>query len=395
MPVAASAVGEFGPLSFWPSLPGRRAAERPTHGPSRRGGAVASASALTARAHKRISRDTPPRRGPRRSGRRHAGHTPSAPRVQRAGPACGHPPRAGTRRARSRCWARGRRRAHSIKRLQISRRASRDSRSTTSSLGPRPDSGAGDTVVGHRRLARRFALCARGGTAVGGRLGRTGCYRGQRPRARRRFGGPSGALAVSGRTVAVLGSGVDIVYPPEHAALAAAITTDGARVRELVTGTPPRAEHFPARNRIISGLSLAILVIEASERSGSLITFRCGLEQGREVMAVPGRILAGRNRGAHALLRDGAKVVESVDDILEEIRLMTGSPVRCGTSPNSTSDDPLLAQMMTGESHDLAALVALCGFDGATLLPRLLGLELKGLVVRAGGGRFVRSSGRW
>ena len=185
------------------------------------------------------------------------------------------------------------------------------------------------------------------------------------------------------------------MYPPEHAALAAAITTDGARVNELVPGTPPRAEHFPARNRIISGLSLAILVIEASERSGSLITFRCGLEQGREVMAVPGRILAGRNRGAHALLRDGAKVVESVDDILEEIRLMTGSPVRCGTSPNSTSDDPLLAQMMTGESHDLAALVALCGFDGATLLPRLLGLELKGLVVRAGGGRFVRSSGRW
>ena len=204
-----------------------------------------------------------------------------------------------------------------------------------------------------------------------------------------------GALAASGRTVAVLGSGVDIVYPPEHAALAAAITTDGARVSELVPGTPPRAEHFPARNRIISGLSLAILVIEASERSGSLITARCGLEQGREVMAVPGSILTGRNRGAHALLRDGAKVVESVDDILEEIRLMTGSPGRSGASPNSMSDDPLLAQMMTGESYDLDALVALSGLDGATLLPRLLGLELKGLVARAGGGRFVRSSGRW
>ena len=194
MPVAASAVGEFSPLSFRPSLPpGRRAAERPTHGPARRGGAVASTWALTARAHKRISRGTPPRRGPRRSGRRHAGHTPSAPRVQRAGPACGHPPRAGTRRARSRSWACGRRRAHCIERLQISRRASRGSRSTTSPLGPRPDRGAGDTVGGHRRLARRFALRARGGTAVGGRLGRTGCHRGQRPRARRRFGGPSGS----------------------------------------------------------------------------------------------------------------------------------------------------------------------------------------------------------
>ena len=185
------------------------------------------------------------------------------------------------------------------------------------------------------------------------------------------------------------------MYPPEHAALAAEITTDGASVSELVPGTPPRAEHFPARNRIISGLSLAILIIEASERSGSLITARCGLEQGREVMAVPGSILTGRNRGAHALLRDGAKVVESVDDILEEIRLMTGSPVRSGASPGSTSDDPLLAQMMTGESYDLDALVALSGLDSVTLLPRLLGLELKGLVARAGGGRFVRPSGRW
>ena len=119
------------------------------------------------------------------------------------------------------------------------------------------------------------------------------------------------------RGVTVVGGlarGVDSAA--HRGALAAAITTDGARVSELVPGTPPRAEHFPARNRIISGLSLAILVIEASERSGSLITARCGLEQGREVMAVPGSILTGRNRGAHALLRDGAKVVETVDDNL-------------------------------------------------------------------------------
>ena len=118
-----------------------------------------------------------------------------------------------------------------------------------------------------------------------------------------------GVTVVSG-----LARGVDSAA--HRGALAAAITTDGARVSELVPGTPPRAEHFPARNRIISGLSLAILVIEASERSGSLITARCGLEQGREVMAVPGSILTGRNRGAHALLRDGAKVVETVDDNL-------------------------------------------------------------------------------
>src|SRR4030095_16800792 len=127
-----------------------------------------------------------------------------------------------------------------------------------------------------------------------------------------------GALA-SGVTVAVLGSGVDVLYPPEHTLLAREIEKDGAVISEVVPGTPPQQWFFPLRNRIISGLSRAIVVIEAGERSGSLITARCALEQGRDVLAVPGNILSGRNRGAHGLLRDGAKIVESADDILEEL----------------------------------------------------------------------------
>src|SRR5262249_12251820 len=128
-----------------------------------------------------------------------------------------------------------------------------------------------------------------------------------------------GALGAGGVTVAVLGSGVDVVYPREHASLAAQIDERGAVISELVPGTPPNPLFFPLRNRIISGLSRAIVVVEANEKSGSLIPARCALDQGRDVLAVPGNVLTGRNRGAHALLRDGAKIVESADDILEEL----------------------------------------------------------------------------
>src|SRR5436309_5889064 len=132
-----------------------------------------------------------------------------------------------------------------------------------------------------------------------------------------------GALS-TGATIAVLGSGVDVVYPPEHGALAREIEAAGAIVSELVPGTPPHKVFFPRRNRIISGLSRAVVVIEAGEKSGSLITARCALEQGREVLAVPGNVLTGRNRGAHALLRDGATIVESVEDILQELGMSRG-----------------------------------------------------------------------
>src|SRR5438445_10692595 len=144
-----------------------------------------------------------------------------------------------------------------------------------------------------------------------------------------------GAPAGAGVTVAVLGSGVDVMYPPEHESLAEEIDKAGAVASELVPGTPPQPWFFPLRNRIISGLSRAVVVIEAGEKSGSLITARCALEQGRDVLAVPGNVLSGRNRGAHGLLRDGAKIVETADDILEELGMSTGTGVGARTDSDS------------------------------------------------------------
>jgi DNA processing protein len=202
-----------------------------------------------------------------------------------------------------------------------------------------------------------------------------------------------GALA-AGRTIAVLGSGVDRIYPREHAAIARAIAQQGLVVSEYPPGTPPLAFHFPMRNRLISGLSRAVVVVEASERSGSLITAACALEQGRDVMAVPGNVLSGRNRGAHALIRDGAKIVESADDIVEELgwpREACGTHANASTgTPTTTSRDPLLQLMCAGEPYDLDRLAASAGVAGVRLLPRLLELELRGLVQRVGGGRFMR-----
>ncbi len=215
-----------------------------------------------------------------------------------------------------------------------------------------------------------------------------------------------GALDAGGVTVAVLGSGVDVLYPPEHAPLARAIDTRGAVISELVPGTRPQQWFFPLRNRIISGLSRAVVVIEAGEKSGSLITARCALDQGRDVLAVPGNVLSGRNRGAHALLRDGARIVESAADILEELG-MCGTGVRpagaedgriTGVRPPSAEHgrgltpklDPVLACLIPGEACDLDEISGRSGLKPSRLLPRLFELELQGRVRRVGGGRFVR-----
>ena len=201
-----------------------------------------------------------------------------------------------------------------------------------------------------------------------------------------------GALAVGGSTIAVLGSGADVIYPGEHVSLARDIEQRGVVMSELVPGTPPHPRFFPLRNRIISGLSRAVVVIEAGEKSGSLITAREALEQGRDVLAVPGNILSGRNRGAHALLKDGAKIVESADDILEELGFCAG---RAATPPGAhprtaRAPDPLLACLVPGEASDLDVIAERSGLSPARLLPRLFELELSGFVRRAGGGRFVR-----
>jgi DNA processing protein len=209
-----------------------------------------------------------------------------------------------------------------------------------------------------------------------------------------------GCLAAGGATVGVLGCGPDIIYPPEHRDLAATLCRSGALVSELGPGAPPLPEHFPLRNRLISGISLAVVVVEANEKSGSLITARCALEHGRDVMAVPGSVLGGRNRGSHALLKDGAKVVESADDILEELgwpalRAVEGPGLRAGEasapeiSRNPLKIDPLLANLTPGDAYDLDEMSATLGLAGSKLLPRLTEWEMRGLVVRVAGGRYT------
>jgi DNA processing protein len=241
-------------------------------------------------------------------------------------------------------------------------------------------------VIGSR-AATSYAL------AVGGRLAAelaarsivvvSGLARGVDSAAHR------GCLDVAGMTVAVLGSGLDTVYPPEHEGLADQIAATGCVISELGPGAPPLPEHFPLRNRIISGISLAVVVVEASEKSGSLITARCAMEQGRDVMAVPGSVLSGRNRGSHSLLKDGAKVVESADDILEEL----GWPAaRQGvdSSGKLLNSDPLLAKFEPGEVYELDALVDASGLPASRLLARLTELELLGQVTSVRPGCFTR-----
>ncbi len=202
-----------------------------------------------------------------------------------------------------------------------------------------------------------------------------------------------GALGAGGVTIGVLGSGPDVIYPSEHRALAREMAICGAVVSELVPGTPPQPQFFPRRNRVISGLVRAVVVIEAGEKSGSLITARCALEQGRDVLAVPGNVLNGRNRGGHALLRDGAKIVETADDILEELGFALRNPETGGRASKEEASrpvDPILACLTEGEVCDLDQIAERTGLAPARLLPRLFELELQGLVGRAGGGRFIR-----
>ena len=203
-----------------------------------------------------------------------------------------------------------------------------------------------------------------------------------------------GALR-TGRTVAVLGSGLDRIYPAEHKGLASEIAVGGAVISEYPPDTQPLPMFFPMRNRLISGLSRAVVVIEANEKSGSLITASCALEQGREVMAVPGNVLSGRSRGAHALIRDGAKIVECADDIVDELRvgsrLSNTSIPDVSADSSAVSEDPIMDRMEAGQPYDVDGLAALSGIEHVQLLSRLIDLELQGRVRRIGSGRFMRS----
>ncbi len=202
-----------------------------------------------------------------------------------------------------------------------------------------------------------------------------------------------GALQAGGVTVAVLGSGLDWIYPREHGDLARQAACEGCVLSEFPPGTPPLGRHFPLRNRVISGLSRAVVVVEAAERSGSLITARLALEQGRDVLAVPGSAVSGCYRGCHALIKDGARLVETADDVLDEIGWTGARSPGEGAGLHDcqplTGQD-LLSHLAIGEPTGLEALAVRTGRLVGDLLAELGGLEVAGQVARLPDGRFVR-----
>ncbi len=201
-------------------------------------------------------------------------------------------------------------------------------------------------------------------------------------------------------TIAVVGTGLDRVYPKKHLGLAHRIARHGLLVSEYPLGTPPASANFPRRNRIISGLSQGTLVVEAALKSGSLITARLASEQGKDVFAIPGSIHASQSHGCHALIQQGAKLVESAQDVLEELRLPSdqttispdliaqNDPLMLGSSQKHPED--ALLEALGFDPVGLDALLARTGMDAARLQANLLELELEGTVARLPGGLFQR-----
>jgi DNA processing protein len=209
-----------------------------------------------------------------------------------------------------------------------------------------------------------------------------------------------GALAAGGVTIAVCGTGLDRVYPTGHERLAEEIAAAGALVSEFTTGTPPAPHNFPRRNRLMSGLARGVLVVEAAARSGSLITARLAGEQGREVMAVPGSIHNPLARGCHRLIKDGAALVETVDDVLSALgvsRLESAPDARESAKiPQGTldSDAEMLLNALGFEPTDLDRLVERTGMSARSVLSKLQLLELEGRVEALAGGRYSRTTAR-
>lgn len=247
-------------------------------------------------------------------------------------------------------------------------------------------------IVGSRRatpfgleLAERLAgdLAARGITVV------SGLARGIDSAAHR------GALEAGGRTIAVLGSGVDVVYPPENRRLAARIAEQGALVSQFAPGARALAHHFPVRNRIIAGLSLGVVVVEAAEQSGTLITAGHAGDLGREVMAVPGRAGAPTSRGTHKLIRDGAALVESWEDV---VALLPARWRACmavvAPSPSGPEPEDSLLSLIGAEPVSMEELIERSGLAASRAAARLLALELEGRIRQLPGKRFVRAARR-
>jgi len=203
-----------------------------------------------------------------------------------------------------------------------------------------------------------------------------------------------GTVAAGGVGVAVLGSGIDVMYPTEHADLARdLIAGGGAVISESPPGTPPEAWRFPPRNRIISGLAGAIIVVEATVKGGALITAESALRQGKQVLAVPGDITRASSAGCNLLIRDGAFPVHDVDDLIESLELILGPaparPVSPGPSDGLDSEEEQVFALVRGGDADIDSLVAATGKPAGSLLALLGRLELAGIVATDGPGRYV------
>jgi DNA processing protein len=200
-----------------------------------------------------------------------------------------------------------------------------------------------------------------------------------------------GALRAGGRTIAVLGSGLDVPYPSENRGLMDKITCSGCVISEFPTGTPPDKENFPRRNRIISGLSLGILVIEAASGSGSLITAGYALEQGREVFAVPGNITSHVSEGTNELIKRGAILTRKADDIIEELAPVLKGFIRSREKLKIevTDEEKNLCNFLSGDPKHIDIISRESGLPISKALELLLGLELKGAIRQTAGNRFL------
>ncbi|MCX8118704.1 MAG: DNA-processing protein DprA [Desulfobacterota bacterium] len=207
-----------------------------------------------------------------------------------------------------------------------------------------------------------------------------------------------GAISGGGRTVAVLGCGVDVIYPRENRNLFQQIIDHGAVLSEFPMGSPPEGSHFPKRNRIISGLSLGVVVVQAGPDSGSLITAQYALEQGREVFAIPGNVGAEGSRGTNRLIKEGAKLVESSDDILEEIlpqwsREREGREEMKPKGPELSEEEGILYAVLTEAPLHIDSIIRETQLEPGRVSSLLLNLELKGLVLQWPGKCFSRKMG--
>ena len=212
-----------------------------------------------------------------------------------------------------------------------------------------------------------------------------------------------GALAARARTVAVVGCGVDRTYPPEHKQLRNQIEANGGVVSELPLGSPPLPYHFPRRNRIISGLSLGVIVSEASQKSGALITARFALEQNREVFAIPGSIKRGKHQGAHWLIKQGAKLVEEARDVVEELLpqldglfrdQVKNADFQETASPALTTRERRVLALLHDDPVSIDEVLTQVPFALAEVMSLLLNLELRGYVQQVPGSCYIRKAGQ-